>query len=52
MKEKICIDEFGEEHIIVYDDDGKELYQKYSSGGDEQIISEYIYNKNNSGWRA
>ena len=47
MKEKICIDEFGEEKIFVYDDDEKELYQKYSSGGDEEIILENIYNENN-----
>ena len=47
MKEKICIDEFGEEKNFVYDDDEKELYQKYSSGGDEEIILENIYNENN-----
>ena len=36
MEEKIHTDEYGEKSIIVYDDTGKELYQKYPSGGDEE----------------
>ena len=47
MEEKIHTDEYGEKSIIVYDDTGKELYQKYPSGGDEDIISEWIYNEKN-----
>ena len=46
MEEKIHTDEYGEKTFVVYDDTGKELYQKYPSGGDEDVIVESVYHKN------
>ena len=45
MKEKIHIDADGSKIITIYDDEGKELYQKYPAGADGDFIEENFYNE-------